>query len=72
MIALPGRIPVTMPVEPTVATDTAVLLHVPPVDVVLSTVVAPWHIVVVPVIAFTVGVAVTVTVLVTKQPPAIV
>ena len=50
----------------TVATDEGVLLHVPPVVVSVSTVVAPAHNVVTPLIAA--GEAVTVSVLVTVHP----
>ena len=57
--------PLTVPPD-TVATDEGVLLHVPPVVVSVSTVVAPAHNVVTPLIAA--GEAVTVSVLVTVHP----
>ena len=63
---MPPLIPVTIPpVFVTCATVVLLLVHVPPVAVLLSVVLAPWHRVVVPVIEIT---FVTVTVVVVTQP----
>jgi hypothetical protein len=61
--------PDTTPVDPTVATVVETLLHTPPVIALLNAVVAPTHIVVVPVIAGTLGLTFTVTTHVLKQVP---
>jgi len=58
---VPADTPDTIPVEPTVATDVLPLLHVPPVVVLFRVVVAPWHKLIVPVMAATVGNELTVT-----------
>ena len=41
MVAVPAATPVTVPVEPTVAADALVLLHVPPLVASFNDVVAP-------------------------------
>jgi hypothetical protein len=67
MVAVPAATPLTIPVaEPTVAVVTSLLLHVPPLVLLVKFVVAPVHIVPVPVIAE--GNALTVTVVVALQP----
>lgn len=67
MVAVPAEAPLTTPLEaPIVATAGLLLLHVPPVTALLSVVVPPTQIVVVPVIA---DVGLTVSVAVEKQPP---
>ncbi len=58
--------PPTTPDELTVATAVALLLHVPPVVVSRSVVVAPWHTLAVPVIKA--GSGLTVTMLVAEHP----
>lgn len=63
MLAVPAVIPDTIPVPaPTVATAVLLLLHAPPVLVVLKVVVCPTHALVLPVMAagsgFTVATAV--------------
>ena len=64
--ALPGEIPVTMPVAlPTVAIAGLLLLHVPPVTVLLSVAVVPGHTLLFPVIVAGAGLTVTTMVLVT-------
>jgi hypothetical protein len=50
MVAVPAATPVTTPVEPTVATEVLLLLHVPPVTVSLKVVVDEVQTVAVPVI----------------------
>lgn len=66
MVAVPVATAVTNPVvTPIVATAVLSLVHVPPVVLLLSVVVAPVHIAVVPVIGP--GAAVTVIVAVTLQ-----
>jgi len=74
IVDVPVAAPVTVPVEPTVATTVLLLLHVPPVVVLLSDVVAPWHTLIVPVIAATVGngLAVTFAVTAAVQPKPLV
>lgn len=57
--------PVTIPVEPTVATDGVPLLHVPPAVASFNVVVKPTHTLAVPVIAS--GVVFTVILYVVKQ-----
>lgn len=66
MVAGPGVTPDTVPLVPTVAIVTGELLHVPPEDVSVSTVVAPWQTVDAPPI--TAGCGFTVTVAVRIQP----
>jgi len=64
---------VTVPVEePTVAVEVLLLVHTPPVVVFPSVAVAGWHKEVVPVITFTVGAMLTVTVFVAIHDPGIV
>jgi len=65
-VAVPAATPVTTPEALTVAVARGRILHVPPAGVSPRLVVEPTHTVVVPVIA--VGVAFTVTGVVTKQP----
>ena len=65
---VPGLIPVTMPVVlPTGAIADKVLLHIPPVKLLPSVMLWPWHTSVGPVIA--VGTGFTVTVFCAGQPP---
>ena len=65
MVGVPGAAPVTMPeVEPIVAIDVLLLLHVP--GALRNTVVDPAHIVVIPLIAA--GIALTVTVVLVAHP----
>ena len=67
-MAVPVATPVTMPVpEPTVAYDTSVVLHVPPVVASLSVVVVPIQVVAAPVTGSS---ALTVTAAVLMQPDA--
>jgi hypothetical protein len=67
MVAVPAVIPLTIPVAGlTVAVVVALLLHVPPVVAVTSSVVLPVHRVAVPLMGD--GKAYTVTVLVAVQP----
>ena len=49
MVAAPEAIPVTIPEDPTVATDAVLLLHVPPVALSDNAVVAASHTEVAPV-----------------------
>ena len=65
MVAVPAVMPVTLPVEPTVAIPGDPELHVPFATASASVVTPPKHNVAVPVIA---GAAFTVTVVVAKQP----
>ena len=58
--------PLTTPVEPMVASEVLLLLHVPPAVALLSVTDAPVHNPAVPFIA--VGIAFTVAVVVTEQP----
>ena len=62
MVAVPAAIPVTIPVEPMVATDVVPVLQVPPEELLLNVVVEPWHNPEVPVIAPGSGLTVTVVV----------
>ena len=67
MVAVPADMPVTIPVlRPTVAIVVELLVQVPPMDGSLNVVVAPMHIVAIPVIGG--GGEVTVTVVVVAQP----
>jgi hypothetical protein len=68
MVAEPAATPVTTPEEETVATAASEVDHVPPASELDKFVVAPAHTVVVPEM---VGLALTVTVLVPEQPPAV-
>lgn len=61
MVAAPTATPVTTPVEPIVAMDGLLLLHVPPVVASARTVVYPAHTLELPVMAAIVGNALTVT-----------
>ncbi len=63
---MPGATAVTTPVELMVATDEALLLHEPPVVVVLNVAVEPAHNDVTPVMAA--GRLITVTVTIARQP----
>ena len=64
---MPVPVPVTTPdAEPTVATPVALLVHVPPLVVLVSVVVIPTQVLAVPAIASGSGLTVTVTDL--KQP----
>ncbi len=66
---VPGATPVTRPVvTPMVATDSALLAHVPPAGVLVSIIVLPTHTIAGPAIAD--GPGLTLTVLVAMQPPA--
>ena len=70
MIEVPEEIPVTVPVEPTVATPVDTELHTPPAVASLSTVVAPTQTLSVPVMAAgVVGNGLTVTVAVAAALP---
>lgn len=66
MFAVPAATPVTMPAlapEPTVAIDVLLLLHVPPVEVLLRVIVAATHTLFGPVIGVGTGFTVIVVVL---------
>ena len=63
---VPADTPVTIPVEPIVATAVLPLAQAPPVDASLNEVVAPWHTAAVPDIAA--GNPLTVTIVVARQP----
>ena len=63
MVAFPGATPVTMPVvEPTDATDVALLLQVPPAILLLKLMVAPTHTVEAPLMVPALGTGLTVMV----------
>lgn len=67
MVAVPGEIPVTMPVvKPTVAIVVLLLVHVPPPGASDNAVVNPVHTVLMP--AMGDGVGLTVTVIEEEQP----
>jgi hypothetical protein len=69
MVAVPALTPLTTPVPaPTVAIDALLLVHVPPVAVLVNVVVAPAHTLLPPLIAA--GAAFTVIVLVAEHPDA--
>ena len=69
-MAVPADIPVTVPVvAPTVAVPAALLLQVPPLVAQASVVVAPTHIVVMPVMAA--GAGFTVIGFTAVQPPVV-
>ena len=74
IVTIPADTPLTMPVEPTVATNVLPLLHTPPLVASLNVVVEPAHTLMVPVIADTVGNGLTVTteVTVVTQPKPLV
>ena len=59
MVDVPAATPVTMPVLPTVALVTALLLQVPPLVALASVVVLPMQVNAVPVIAAGLGLTVT-------------
>ena len=61
MVTVPAATPVTMPVDPTVATDVVPEVHTPPPVPSLNVVVAPVQTVAVPVIVPALVVALTVT-----------
>lgn len=63
-MAVPAETPVTIPVEPTVATDVLPLLHVPPLVASLRVVTSPAQTTIVPVIDE--GAGLTVILCVTK------
>ena len=69
MVAVPAELPVTIPAVPTEATEELLLVHEPPVVVLLSVVVLPVHTVAVPVIVPADGVLVTVTICVAVLEP---
>jgi hypothetical protein len=69
MVAVPGILAVTTPVEPTVATAVLLLVHTPPPAVLPSEVVAPAHTCNVPLIAD--GAKFTVITVVAVQPEAV-
>ena len=62
MVPVPAATPVTIPVEPTVAIDVALIVHVPPGELLLSIVVDPGHKLISPVIAPGGGLTTTVVV----------
>jgi hypothetical protein len=68
MVTVPLAIPVTTPVDDTVATEASVLLQVPPDTVVLITVLPPMHSVVEPDNVPADGCGFTVTAVDDKQP----
>jgi hypothetical protein len=72
MMTVPGAIPDTIPVLPTVAIDVLLLLHTPPGAVLLSAIVAEVFTTEGPVIVPATGRAVTVTIVVAAHPPGIV
>jgi hypothetical protein len=65
MFVVPVATPVTMPVDPIIATPVVVLVHVPPAGVGVSAIVALTHSAVGPVI---VGIGFIVTIAVLMQP----
>lgn len=67
-VVLPDTMAVSKPEVPMVATEVVPLVQVPPVNVLVSVVVAPWHKAVEPPIAE--GEGNTVTVVVAAQPVA--
>ena len=62
MVAVPAETPVTTPLVLTVAIPASLVVQLPPGVVLLKAVVEPVQTVVAPVMAFTTGVALTVTV----------
>src|SRR6478735_8337928 len=64
MMLVPAVTPLTTPLLSIVATDSLLLLHTPPAVASVSVVVNPAHTLVVPLIAATTGIALTVTVVV--------
>jgi hypothetical protein len=71
IVALPALTPVTTPAASTVATAALLLVQLPPVEALDRVVVKPAQVVVVPVIAPTVGVLFTVNVVVTIPVPQV-
>ena len=68
MVAVPEAIPVIIPVAVVTCTELVfVLLHVPPAVLILSDVLVPWHITVVPAI---VPIVLTVKLVLVVQPCA--
>lgn len=67
MVAVPGETPTTSPDAVTVATAVLVLLHVPPVAVLVSDMVSAWHTESAPLMApaSAIGLTVAITVVVT-------
>ena len=68
MVVVPEAIPLTIPVEPMVATEVFVEVHTPPLTASLNVVVVPGQSVVVPVIVPGFADGVTVKVLTAIQP----
>jgi hypothetical protein len=68
IVAVPAAMPVTTPIEETLAIDGVLLLHVPPPVALLKAVVEPTHAVVLPVIPA--GALVTLTTAIVAQPAA--
>jgi hypothetical protein len=62
IVTVPAATPVTSPVLLTAATAASLLVHTPPGVVLLKAVTAPTHTAISPVMGFTTGVALTVTV----------
>ena len=72
MVEVPADTPVTMPLaEPIVATAGVLLLQVPPVVVLERVVVAPMHVVSVPVIGEEIAELTVTTLVATAQPQAL-
>ena len=69
MVAVPAATPVTIPVDPTVATDVVPEVHAPPLVPSLNAVVAPAHNVAVPEIVPAPGTVFTVTTVVALALP---
>ena len=65
MVLVPEVRPLTIPVEPTVAIEVALLVQLPPVTPSLNEVVDPWHTLVLPLIDV---IGLTVTTVVVTQP----
>ena len=68
MMAIPPDTPVTIPVDPTVATPVDAELHVPPVPVVDRVIKAPAHTVIVPDIVPALATGFTLIVVAVAQP----
>ena len=71
MVTIPGPAPVTVPDEPTVATNVLLLLHVPPAVASVNDVEVPVQMDIGPNGDIAAGVRSTVTVPVTKQLPTV-
>ena len=69
MTDVPGAIPVTTPLPPTVATPVTELLHPPPVTASVNGVIAPTQMVVAPMIGKVTGKGLTVTITVAAAVP---